>query len=417
MLLEEPPPLPNHQGVGPISAQKPHYLSTQTSRVQGLCNLDIVHRSARGLSSVTKCLSMSSPFQPSTSQPGCGTIDLVLLPPATPVLRTLSYQYPLKLISPSPTSVSVPEHSNGTLEPSNPAKPAADGSAVSSKPSQPHKEHLVHTVFLLTYGGGLVAGDSINLTINLAASTRLVLLTQGSTKIFNTKEPSLLSTQHMTVNLHGDCGLVYLPDPVQPFAKSAFEQTQLYRVHSKRSSLCALDWVSEGRRARGEVWSFWRWGSRNEVWTVPKKREDANGRLLLRDNVFLKGEETKEHPDYSGRVDGLGVFGTLILYGPLFEVLGRWFVDEFKRMPRIGERKWGDEGEDVVDDMERWRRRRQKQEKDDGVLWTASSVRGFVLVKVGAKEVEGVKTWLNAMLRQEGSIVTDFGERALLCLR
>lgn len=354
---------------------------------------------------------MTSPFQPSTSQPGHGAIDLAILPPSSPVLRGLSYQYPLKLISPSPITVSHSPHVSGDTKNTH-APIQTTGAANSSG------DHVVFTVFLLTYGGGLVAGDFISLSVALAPSTRLILLTQGSTKIFNTSDPSVLSTQRMTVDLHGDCGLVYLPDPVQPFAKSSFEQSQIYRVHSKRVSLCVLDWVSEGRRARGEVWNFWRWGSRNEVWAAPGKGVGGKGRLLLRDNVFLEGQEGKQEPDYSERVGGLGVFGTLILYGPLFESLGRFFVEEFKKIPRIGARKWGDEADDdETDEKEAKRRVRQKQEKDDGVLWTASSVRGFVLVKVGAKEVEAVKIWLDAMLKEEGSVVSNFGERALLCLR
>ena len=44
----------------------------------------------------------SSPFAPSTAKPGQGNIVLSLLPPNTPVLRDVSYQYPLKLIAPSP---------------------------------------------------------------------------------------------------------------------------------------------------------------------------------------------------------------------------------------------------------------------------------------------------------------------------
>ncbi|KAF2103903.1 urease accessory protein UreD [Rhizodiscina lignyota] len=341
---------------------------------------------------------MTSPFAPSTSLPGHGTIDLAVLPPCTPVLHTLSYQYPLKLIAPSP--ITLAQSSSGNEE-------ISDG------------QRTIYTVFLLSYGGGLVAGDSINLSVTLAPSTRLILLTQGSTKVFKTPSPHVVTRQRMVVDVHGNAGLVYLPDPVQPFEKSAFEQSQIYNLYGKSASLCVCDWVSQGRTARGERWGFWKYGSRNEVWGVRDRGED-NKKLLLRDNVILDAEANGEElgPDYVTRMDGLGVFGTLILCGPLFEALGKFFLEEFRALPRIGARQWdANEDEGQEEEKEMRRTHRQKQEKEGGVLWTASSVRGFVLVKFGAREVEGIKKWLSAMLKEEGSLPNRFGERALLCLR
>ena len=60
------------------------------------------------------------------------------------VLSELSYSYPLKLLSP--------------------------------RPSTPN----VAVVYALTYGGGLVAGDSIDLHVSVDDGTSLVLLTQVS---------------------------------------------------------------------------------------------------------------------------------------------------------------------------------------------------------------------------------------------
>jgi urease accessory protein len=57
------------------------------------------------------------------------------------------------------------------------------------------------------------------------------------------------------------------------------------------------------------------------------------------------------------------------------------------------------------------------REGKDELLWTAASIRGFVLVKFGAREVEGVKRWLLSMLREEGTVERVCGERATLCLR
>ena len=172
-----------------------------------------------------------------------------------------------------------------------------------------------------------------------------------------------------------------------------------------------LDWVNEGRKARGERWEFEGWRGRNEIWDV-----DVGGggrkRMLVRDAVVLEGKDIK------GRMDGMGIFGTLILRGPLFEALGAFFVEEFGNLPRIGGRNWGGEGEaSERTKKDIWRDERVRKEKDDGLLWTACNVRGCTIVKFSANEVEGARKWLNAMLREEGTVTRECGEGGLMSLR
>lgn len=335
---------------------------------------------------------MSNPFLSSQSRPGRGTIHLALLPPNTPRLKTVSYQYPLKLISPSTSHV-----------PDDQAR-------------------LVHTVYLLSYGGGLVAGDTIDLSVILEANTRLVLLTQGSTKLFKAPSRDVLSKQCMTVDIAPTSALCYLPDPVQPFERSNFEQTQIYDILPSKDgaepgNLCALDWVCNGRPANGENWSFHRYGSRNEIYI---RQPDGKRRLLLRDNVAL--DDQGIDASIAPRMDGQAVFGTLILFGPRMRLLGRFFMEEFKLLPRIGGRKWDSgsedgEGEEEIDPVVARRATRQRRETRDGVLWSAASVRGCVVVKFTAPEIEAGRWWMRNMLLEEGSIKAMFGERAFLCLR
>lgn len=339
-------------------------------------------------------MSFISPFAKSTSQPGRGSIVVGLLPPDTPVLSTVTYQYPLKLVAPDP--VPPPEHSE------------KDG-AISPR--------LVHTVFLLNYGGGIVAGDSIDLAVQLDAGTRLVLLTQGSTKIFKTTDPSLVSRQQMTVTIAPNSALIYLPDPVQPFAHTAFSQTQIYNLENEQGNLCVCDWVTSGRSARGENWDIYEYKSRNEVWASNMHVEGRSKKLLLlRDNMMLDKNGQTGIP-LSERMDGYLVFGTLIIRGPVFSQLSKHFIDEFEALPRIGGRNWGDSVLPELTPKEQRRADRQQREKDNGVIWSAANVRGFVLVKFASKEVEGSRNWLGDMIKEEGSVLRAFGERALLCLK
>lgn len=331
-------------------------------------------------------MTSSSPFHPVPSQPGHGAITLDILPPSHLTLRDLSYTYPLKLISPRPS---------------------------------PGARSIL--VFLLTYGGGLVAGDRINLSVAIETSARLSLVTQGSTKIFKSPRNDLVTRQTLDVRIESGGALVYLPDPVQPFAESVYEQRQLFHVvgGERPGSLCVLDWVSEGRSARGEKWDLTSWKGRNEVYLASGAENGDGGRLLLRDNVLLTGDGASAtgEPTLASRMDGLGVFGTLILRGPLFSDLGAFFLHEFSSLPRIGAKNWtSNPVAPSLSKRQEWRAAREKRETRDGLLWTAAAVRGLVVVKFGAREVEGARQWLRTMMMEEGTLQREFGEGSLLCL-
>lgn len=332
-----------------------------------------------------------SPFARPTVKAGHGRIILSLLPPGKLALTAFEYQYPLKLIAPDPHN----------------------------SPSG----HPVALVFLLTYGGGLVAGDQINLDVDVAERARLALVTQGSTKVFKSSSKDVISGQRLEIKVRKHAALVYLPDPVQPFSESCYQQAQTFRVEaSGESSLCVLDWLSEGRPARGEKWNFWLWRGRNEVRELVKDGVEGckEGKLLLRDALILNDETTSQVHGLVDKTTDMGVFGTLIIYGKIFDALKEHFMQEFAALPRIGAKQWTTN--DITRSLPKppkqsWREDRIGQEKAAGLIWTAASVRGFVLVKFASKDVEGSRRWLAAMLAEEGSVRTNFGPQALMCFQ
>ncbi|KAL2037515.1 hypothetical protein N7G274_009796 [Stereocaulon virgatum] len=350
---------------------------------------------------------MPSPFPSTTSKPGHGSIHLTLLPPALPTFSALTYTYPLKLLPSTPhiltSHVQTPNESDALFN------------ALNTTLSSPTRPSAVPLLFLLTYGGGLVSGDQISLTITLDRSTRLTTTTQGSTKIFKPPSPdgAPITRQDLTVHIAPHAALWLAPDPVQPFAESLYAQTQIFEVE-REGSVGIVDWIVEGRRARGERWEFRGWRGRNEVWDIFADGDgEEKRRMLVRDAVILEGK------DIRGRMDGKGVFGTVILRGPLFKGLAEFFVEEFKALPRIGGRDWGSGNEVKVPltRTEEWRKRRLERERVDGVLWTACHVRGCAVVKFAASGVEGARAWLGNILKEEGSIGRDFGEGGLMFVR
>lgn len=341
---------------------------------------------------------MNSPFPASASAPGDGTIKVKRLPNGHSHLECITYQYPLKLISP----------------PRN------------------HQQDKSVLVFLLSYGGGLVGGDTVNLAIEVERDARLSIVTQGHTKIFKSATPDIVTRQTLNVTVDDGAALCLLPDPVQPFAESVYEQTQIFRLKGPGASLFLLDWVTQGRSARGEDWDLVKWIGRNEVWWSPGTAASApkgvsSGRLLVRDAVKLDSRASLSAAavgDLRSTMHGLGIFGTLILRGPLTKSLGEFFVAEFAALPRIGARDWRTEearrlaeDEGARDPHVVWREERLEMERREKVLWSAASVRGCVVVKFGATTVEAGRMWIGSMLAKEGSVEEHFGDQALMCVR
>ncbi|KJZ80541.1 hypothetical protein HIM_00391 [Hirsutella minnesotensis 3608] len=328
----------------------------------------------------------SHPFPKSSASPGEGKIVARLLPGGGNGLETIVYQYPLKLISPT-------------------------------SPSGGQKSVLV---FLLSYGGGLVGGDVVNLTVSIRAGASLSLVTQGHTKIFKSPSADVVTKQTMRVRMEQDSALCLLPDPVQPFEDSVYSQTQIFELAS-RCSLCLLDWVTAGRTARGENWSFQSWKGRNEVWL--RGNGEPRSRLLVRDTVLLSAEgSTTVGLPLKETMQQMTIFGTLILRGAMLEALGKFFLVEFDALPRLGARDFRskevrEKEAQEMSNFEHWRLRRIDHGKSRGVLWSAARVRGCVVVKFAAPTVEAGREWIGAMLTKEGTIEARFGDEALICVR
>ncbi|KAK4113860.1 UreD-domain-containing protein [Canariomyces notabilis] len=328
---------------------------------------------------------MDSPFPRSSSAAGEGRIVIRLLPEGISGLQALSYQYPLKLVSPT--------------------RPSETKSVL---------------VFLLSFGGGLVGGDIVNLSVDVQTGAKLALVTQGHTKIFKSATPDVVTRQTMRVQIAADAALCLLPDPVQPFASSVYEQVQIFRL-ARNASLCLLDWVTQGRTARGENWSFVRWLGRNEVWALGDASTERD-RLLVRDSVIL--DNNRAHPQLPSlreSMHSVGVIGTLLLRGPLMKSLGEFFLGEFAALPRLGARDFRSDDAKAaaapLSPREKWRAERLRMERENKLLWSAANVRGCVVVKFGALDVEAGRSWVGSMLLEEGSVSRHFGDHSLMCVR
>ena len=140
--------------------------------------------------------------------------------------------------------------------------------------------------------------------------------------------------------------------------------------------------------------------------------------------MILEGDSTDaKEKELRNKMQQMGLFGTLVLRGPLVEGLASFFLKEFVTLPRIGARDFRSQDKMDKDNgltlspEEEWRQARLKQEKADGVLWSAARVRGCTVVKFGARTVEGGRFFIGSMTKQEGSISRFFGDDSAMCVR
>ncbi|KAJ2341725.1 hypothetical protein GGF43_006106 [Coemansia sp. RSA 2618] len=318
--------------------------------------------------------------------PGEGRIDCRAL--AGRIHQTVSSAYPLKIISPTAARTIF-----------------ADGS----------KQRLLPAVsYILSYGGGIVHGDQIRVSVRVAAPCALMLLTQGSTKVYRnrgTHSPisAITSSSHspmtakdshppmtamashppaldagqtyQTLELHVDAHalLCLLPDPVTCFEGARYNQRQAVTMHPD-GSLVLLDWMTSGRMSRGERWQFDKYLSVNTV-SVARAGE-GKPRLCIRDALLLERDSCAE------RLVGVDVFAYLLLLGPEVEGVVRVFRKDHEEQ-----------------------RIRPFQRARDVVQWSVSEVCEFglqgVAVRAACARTEDLKVWIKEKLSALVPVVGD----------
>ena len=153
---------------------------------------------------------------------------------------------------------------------------------------------------------GLLAGDSIGTSIQLAPESQLYLVDQSATKVHQMPEVGTHASVHYSINLAADSTLEFLPEPLILFEDAELEQTTEIVMHSE-ASVCWGEIVLPGRIARGEHYQFRRYLNKTKIKT-------PDGRLWFTETMNLQGKGNRfvQSPLF---VSG-AVLGTLILILP-----------------------------------------------------------------------------------------------------
>lgn len=165
----------------------------------------------------------------------------------------------------------------------------------------PCRNQCAAWAYLASYGGGLVGGDAIRVSLDVQPRARAVVTTQSSTKVYRARLPA---SQCLTGHVGDEALLVVAPDPTVCFAGSTFRQVHCYQV-TAGGSLVVLDWMTCGRLAMGERWAFDGYASRLELWRAQRR--------VLYDATVLRPDDGP----IAERMGRFNIWGTLVMVGPL----------------------------------------------------------------------------------------------------
>ncbi|GAA0161692.1 hypothetical protein LIER_17946 [Lithospermum erythrorhizon] len=239
-------------------------------------------------------------------------------------------------------------------------------------------------IYTITYGGGIVSGDSISIDITVGEGCTTVLTTQASTKVYKSVG-SKRSDQVLQASIGANSLLVVIPDPVTCFASSRYSQLQMFNIASE-SSLLLVDWITSGRHESGEKWDFSLYKSSNQIFM-------GDDNPIFLDTILLEHGSVvniKQHmQDYQ-------VIAMVVLLGPKLEHVSLQIQEDVKNImsqhlhaPSIGGRCHSQMHEDTF------------SEKPDFIA--SCSVFGpkgmGVIVRIASTTTESVYNFLRHELR------------------
>lgn len=152
------------------------------------------------------------------------------------------------------------------------------------------KENGGIQIMPLCASAGIMAGDSQEFSYHVKEGADLEILSQSFEKIHKMDEGSASRT--IEVQVDKNAALYYYPQPVIPFAQSAFDSKMTIHLEDETSKLFLLEIISCGRNAHEERFQYRRFSSKVLLYRGEK--------LIYRDN-------TRYGPDKMP-MEGIGLY-------------------------------------------------------------------------------------------------------------
>jgi len=169
-----------------------------------------------------------------------------------------------------------------------------------------------------SFGGGLLAGDELALSIDVNAGATAYVGSQSSTKVYRCP-PERSSSQQVTGRVREGAFLALLPDPVVCYAQARYMQRQRIEM-AGNSGLVLLDWFTSGRHCRGERWAATQQFS-NEIW--------IDGTCVLRDRLRLEAGARKLG------MEAFNCLATVVILGASLQAHAQALLEWARQVPIV----------------------------------------------------------------------------------
>ncbi|MEM9090017.1 MAG: urease accessory protein UreD [Cyanobacteria bacterium P01_F01_bin.53] len=182
-----------------------------------------------------------------------------------------------------------------------------NGSAASSTKSASSTTSVERAyLYRMNTSPGLLAGDRIGMSLQLADNAQLYLADQSATKVHAMPQVDTQATVNYDIRVGDRATLEFLPEPLILFADATLTQTTEITLHPT-AGLSLGEIILPGRLARGEVYEFRKYFSRIRV-------KSPEGPVWFTEAMKLQG---KENSFVKSELFASGlVMGTLILVLP-----------------------------------------------------------------------------------------------------
>ena len=127
------------------------------------------------------------------------------------------------------------------------------------------------SIMPLCASAGIMEGDVQEFTFQISEGSNLEFLSQSFDKVHKMKEG--LARRSVTAEVKKNAVFCYYPQPVIPYAQSAFESSRFF----------LMEIISCGRKASGERFRYRKYASKVSVW--------RSGSLIYRDNTRYEPEK------------------------------------------------------------------------------------------------------------------------------
>ena len=160
------------------------------------------------------------------------------------------------------------------------------------------------SVMPLCASAGIMEGDRQEFDFCVTEGTELEFLSQSFDKVHKMKEGE--AVRHVNAQVEKNAVFYYYPQPVIPYARSAFDSTMEFDLADESSRLFLLEIISCGRKASDERFLYRKFASRVNIRRA--------GRLIYRDNT--RYEPDKMDMEGLGMYEGYTHMANIFLSGP-----------------------------------------------------------------------------------------------------